>query len=221
MYTICYNAYIMAMHSLAKFFSVLEMTREQQQYGFFIAGLNNKNTSNLAEHHYLSAMIGWLLAEYINEAEQLVNADEILRMCLVHDIGELFGGDIAAPLSRKRPDMKVHARALEAANLDIITSLLSPRLNEVVKAIHAKAEAKQTDEAIVAKLADLIETHFFLEHRAINSAQKEPFYQNHIKPLASSAGSPKVRAKLEEFLVGFEEHVKDKGFTAGNWVMEL
>lgn len=211
----------MSMRNLAKFFSVMEMTREQQQYGFFIAGLNNKNTSNLAEHHYLVTMIGWMLCEYINEGEHLVNTDEVVRMCIVHDIGELFGGDIAAPLSRKRPDMKVHARALEAANLDIVTSLLSSRMKDTVKSIHAKSEAKQTDEAIIAKLADLIETHFFLEHRSIDSAQKEPFYQNHIKPLASSAGNPQVRAKLEEFLTGFEEYVKDKGFTAGNWVMEL
>lgn len=209
------------MKDLAKFFAVLEMTREQQQYGFFIAGLNNKNTSNLAEHHYLVTMIGWMLCEYINDGERILNTDEVIRMSLVHDIGELFGGDIAAPLSRKRPDLKTHARAIEEVNLDIVTSLLAPRMKEIVKGIHAKAQAKTSDEAIVAKLADLIETHFFLEHRGNESEQREPFYQNHIKPLAASAGNPKVRVKLEEFLLGFETHVKGKGFTAGNWVMEL
>ncbi len=211
----------MSIRDLAKFFSVLELTREQQQYGFFLAGLNNRTTSNLAEHHYLVTMVAWMLCEYINDGEHLINTDEVIRMSLVHDIGELFCGDLAAPLSRKRPDMKAHARALEDANLDIVTSLLSPRIKETVRGIHAKAEAKTSDEAIVAKLADLIETHFFLEHRSIDSTQKEPFYQNHIKPLAASAGNPKVRAKLEEFLAGFEEHVKDKGFTAGDWVMGL
>ena len=54
------------MDNPVKFFSLLEVLREQPQYGYFLIGIKVEETSNLAEHHYLVAMIGRMLAEYIN-----------------------------------------------------------------------------------------------------------------------------------------------------------
>lgn len=208
------------MENLSKFFSVMELTREQQQYGFFLAGLNNKNTSNLAEHHYLVTMMGWVLCEYINSNELLIDSDAVIRMCLIHDVGELFGGDISAPLSRKSPELKTHARALEAANLDMITSFLPPRVQALLKTLHARAETRDTDEAVVSKFVDLLEMHYFLEHRSITSPQKDAFYANYIHPLLQKIIDVRIRKKLETFLVDVDQYINNKGFQVGNWVTE-
>ncbi len=198
----------------------MEVAREQQQYGFFLAGLNNKNTSNLAEHHYLVTMMGWILCEYINSDESLINTDAVIRMCLIHDLGELFGGDVSAPLSQRYPDLKTHARAFETANLDMITSFLPPQIQLRLKMFHANAGLKDTDEAIVSKFVDLLEMHYFLEHRSIVSPQKDAFYAKYIHPLLQEIIDVRIREKLETFLGDVDRYINNKGFQAGHWVTE-
>src|SRR3989339_677573 len=71
------------MHNLPKFISILQITREQVQYGYLLAGVNRHETSNLAEHHYLVTMLGWMLCEYLNEdGGLLVDANKVMRRCL-------------------------------------------------------------------------------------------------------------------------------------------
>ncbi len=175
------------MYNLPKFISILELTREQVQYGYFLAGVNRHETSNLAKHHYLVTMLSWMLCEYVNKKGGiLVDADKVVRLCLMHDLGEIFDGDMAAPLSRKHPDIKAHARAFERGNMEILLSFLTESISSKLSALWEEFEAKKTDEAIIAKIADLMETHFFLEHRNIQHEQKNIFYRDHILPLAEA-----------------------------------
>lgn len=208
------------MRNLPKFISLLELTREQVQFGYHVAGVSRQDTSSLAEHHYLVAMIGWLLCEYINDSEPLVDTAEVMKICMIHDLGEIFGGDMAAPLSRKRPDLKAHAQAIEKGNFDILTSYLTPRVAEKFQRLFEQEEKRSTQEAYVAKVADMIETHFFLEHRNIQSKQKDDFYENHIRPLAGRFTDSRVQAAILEFLEGFDAHARNKGFTAGKWIID-
>ena len=208
------------MRNLPKFISLLELTREQVQFGYFVAGVSRQDTSSLAEHHYLVAMIGWLLCEYVNEEEVLVDTAEVMKICMVHDLGEIFGGDMAAPRSRKRPDQKAHAQAIEKGNFDILTSFLSPRVAETFQKLFEQEEKRSTQEAYVAKVADMIETHFFLEHRGIQSKQKDDFYERHIRPLADKFTDPRVQSAIVAFLDAFDVSVRNKGFTAGKWIID-
>ena len=135
-----------AMHNLPKFISILQITREQVQYGYLLAGVNRHETSNLAEHHYLVTMLGWMLCEYLNEdGGLLVDANKVMRLCLIHDLGELFGGDMAAPLSRKRPDIKAHAQAFERGNMEILLSFLDGGVSETLHTLWEEFEEKKKD----------------------------------------------------------------------------
>lgn len=205
---------------LPKFITLLELTREQPQYGYFLAGIAKHETSNLAEHQYLVAMIGWMLCEYINMEEQLVDSAQVIKMCLIHDLGELFGGDIAAPLSRKRPDMKKIAKAFEAENLSIITSYLKPEVGDKIQNLMKEEQSKATNESLVCKVADLIETSFFLEHRGKKNKQKDDFYKNHIRTLAEKIENPKIKEAIIEFFDGFELYVNNQGFSAGRFILD-
>lgn len=208
------------MKGISKFISMIELAREQVQYGYFLAGVTRQETSNLAEHHYLVTIIAWMLCEYINREEKFINTDEVIKMCLVHDLGELFGGDMSAPLARKWPDLKQHALAFEQGNFNILMSLLDPAIACTVKDLWTKESEHATDEAVVAKIADLMETHFFLEHRGIQNEQKDGFYLNHIRPLVEKIIHEQIRARANEFFDDFEANIKNKGFTPSQWIME-
>lgn len=210
----------MSMKELPKFISLLELTREQVQYGYFLAGVNRHETSTLAEHHYLVTMIGWLLCEYINAEETLVDTAEVMKICLVHDLGEIFGGDIAAPLSRKRPELKKYAQGMEEGNFAILTSYLDAPVAKKFQALFEQEEQRVTQESLVAKVADMLETHFFLEHRNIQSKQKDDFYRDHILPLGDKITDERVRAKIAQFIDGFDTHINRQGFTAGKWILD-
>lgn len=209
------------MKNLAKLLAVLQITREQPQYGYFLSGVRAHETSNLAEHHYLVSMIAWLLCENINEDEQLVDADAVMKMCMLHDLGELFGGDLSAPLSRKKPEMKVHARALEAMNFGFLTAFLTPKVQAKITAIYERAENKDTDEGVIVKFADMIECQFFLDHVGSKSGHRPDFYANHVKALIEKITNEKVKAKMLDFAEGFEADVWGQGARAGDFIIGI
>ncbi len=63
----------------------------------------NARSGNLAEHHYLVAMIGWQLATLVTKKGANIDADKVLHFCLLHDLGELFGGDIGMYYAKANP----------------------------------------------------------------------------------------------------------------------
>jgi len=75
----------------------MELTRSQPQYGYALAGIQQDELSNLAEHHYLVTFIGWQIASNLRQVGADVDVQKILEFCLIHDLGELFGGDISMP----------------------------------------------------------------------------------------------------------------------------
>jgi putative hydrolase of HD superfamily len=208
------------MKQLPKFITLMELCREQVQYGYFLSGINRQETSNLAEHHYLVAMIGWLLCEYINESENLVDTAEVIKICLIHDLGEIFGGDMAAPLSRKMPEIKKFSQGFEDGNFKILTSYLKPSVSAKFHQLFKDEGEKITNESLVAKVSDMLEQHFFLEHRNIQSKQKDDFYLNHIRPLVEKFTEPKIKSSILEFFEGFDQYVRNQGFTAGRWIID-
>ena len=74
------------MEELIKLINLLEITRNQPQYGYAVAGGNGRY-SNLAEHHYLVAMIGWQLADLVNKKGAKIDSGKVLKFCLLHDLG--------------------------------------------------------------------------------------------------------------------------------------
>lgn len=207
------------MQNLVKFLSILQLTREQPMYGYFLSGIKRHETSNLAEHHYLSAMIAWMLCEHVNREEKLINTDHTIKLALVHDLGELFGGDIAGPLSRRKPEMRAHAKEIEKANLEILTSFLSDPHSDEFKKLHTEFEAHSSDEAVMANIADKIEHQFFLDNRENAYLPHSTFYRDHVKPLADRLKNERTRARVHEFFTAYEELVRGKGFNVvSDWI---
>ena len=99
---------------------------------------------SVAEHSWRLAMLAMLLRDALPE----VDMDKVLRMCLIHDVGEAVTGDIP---SFQKTD------ANEETERQAIAELLSPLpdgLRGELTALFAEMDALATPEARVYKALD-------------------------------------------------------------------
>ena len=150
------------MEHLTKLFKLAELTRSQIQNGYALSGIPKDQISTLAEHQYLVTFMAWQLARNANYAGANLNVEKVMEQALTHDLGELFGGDIATPYALVNPRAKKFAKAFEAENHKFFSKFFGPDKNHFKK-LSAEIMNAKTDEALVAKLADYVEcTHFKL-----------------------------------------------------------
>jgi 5'-deoxynucleotidase YfbR-like HD superfamily hydrolase len=148
------------MDHLTDLFKLMQLTRSQPQYGYALAGIQQDELSNLAEHHYLVAFTAWQLALGVVTLGAKIDIQKVLEFALIHDLGELFGGDIAMPYARANPKAREYAKAFELENQKYLARFFGPQ-KEHFTALGEEILDAKSDEAIIAKLADYIElTHY-------------------------------------------------------------
>jgi putative hydrolase of HD superfamily len=109
---------------------------------------------SVAEHTWRLCLMAMLL--YGRSPE--IDLARLLRMCLVHDLGEAIRGDVPAPAQAGAGAKS----AEERADLVELTAPLPPALREEIVALWDEYEAAETREARVAKGLDKLET--ILQH---------------------------------------------------------
>ena len=105
-----------------------------------------------AEHTWRLCLMAMLLEREFPD----VDFARLVRICIVHDLGEAIGGDISAKLQE--------GSKAEAERRDLLTLLepLPPRLRDEILDLWDEYEAAATPEARLAKALDKIET--ILQH---------------------------------------------------------
>jgi putative hydrolase of HD superfamily len=109
---------------------------------------------SVAEHTWRLCLMAMLL--YGGAPE--VNLARLLRMCLVHDLGEALGGDVPAP----EQQAAAPKAGQERADLLRLTAPLPPPLRDEIVELWDEYEAAITAEARLAKGLDKLET--ILQH---------------------------------------------------------
>ena len=115
---------------------------------------------SVAEHSWRVALMAMLLASEFPD----VDAARVLRMCVVHDLGEAIGGDVPAPEQARRRESGESAGKSAAERRDLLTLLepLPAALQADIVLLWDEYEAAQTREARLAKALDKLET--ILQH---------------------------------------------------------
>ena len=115
---------------------------------------------SVAEHSWRVALMAMLLASEFPD----VDAARVLRMCVVHDLGEAIGGDVPAPEQARRRESGESEGKSAAERRDLLTLLepLPAALQDEVTSLWDEYEAAQTREARLAKALDKLET--ILQH---------------------------------------------------------
>ena len=102
---------------------------------------------SVAEHCWMMTMMAFLMKEKFPEADM----DKVIRMCLIHDLGEAFTGDIPS-FNKTEADEKRE----ESMLYDWVRSLPKEKSEEML-ALYQEMEARQTLEAKIYKTIDGLE----------------------------------------------------------------
>lgn len=109
---------------------------------------------SVAEHSWRLALLVCLFEDDLGEIDML----RLLKLCLIHDLGEAISGDV--PATQQTPDDDRQAR--ERRDMDQLCAGLPDDMQRAMMALWDEYAAAQTPEAVMAKGFDKIET--MLQH---------------------------------------------------------
>jgi putative hydrolase of HD superfamily len=109
---------------------------------------------SVAEHTWRLCLMAMVL--YSNRPG--IDLARLLKMCLIHDLGEAIGGDVPAPLQ----DVSSPKSGRERADLLELIASVPAALREEIVSLWDEYEAASSPEARVAKGLDKLET--ILQH---------------------------------------------------------
>lgn len=107
-----------------------------------------------AEHSWRLALLALVFAENLGP----VDITKVLKLCLIHDLGEALGGDIPAVQAQVHGDKDANERQ----DLLTLTASLEPALQADFLALFDEYQAAATAEAQAVKALDKLET--ILQH---------------------------------------------------------
>jgi len=177
----------------------MQTARAQPQYGYVVAGIQKSELSDLAQHHYLVSLIAWYVSERIEEAGGKLNKARLLEICLLHDLGELFGGDIAMPYAKANPRAKELAKAFERENQQYLTVLLGK--TSKIRDLFQEANEPSCDEGLVAKIADYIEVTQYKQYVRRLSAGDVRMAKESMRALTDRIRDDRTRRFLKKFVL--------------------
>ncbi len=195
------------MQHLTKLFRLLEITRAHPQYGYTLAEIPKSELSDLAQHHYLVAFIAWQLVRLIKRTGGQIDGEKVLEFALIHDLGELFGGDISMPYAKANPVAREAAKAFERENQKYMAKFFGDDATHF-DALSEEILNAKSDEALVAKIADYVEcTHYKLYvHRF--SPNDVIMVQKKMEEMITKLEDETARTVLVEFVTRWADDLK-------------
>jgi len=104
-------------------------------------------TESVAEHSWRVALMAFLLKNEFPDADM----NKVVNMCLIHDLGECFTGDIPAFLKTDAD------RATEDALFQQWIHAMPADISGEISALYSEMEAQKTTEARIYKALDKLE----------------------------------------------------------------
>ena len=102
---------------------------------------------SVAEHSWRMTLMAFFIRDEFPEADM----DKVMRMCLIHDLGEAFTGDIPT-FNKTKEDEET-----EEALLDRWVSSLPESLSDDMRALYVEMNEQKTVEAKIYKALDGLE----------------------------------------------------------------
>lgn len=139
------------LHGILEFLRAAEALKTATRSGWTTAG----QPESVAEHTWRLSLMALVLHGGFPE----VDFARLIKICIVHDLGEAISGDVPAPEQALRPEGKA---ADERRDLLQLLAPLPPAQRDEITALWDEYEAASTPEARLAKGLDKLET--ILQH---------------------------------------------------------
>lgn len=206
-------------YKLILLLSILQLTKQQPLNGYLTCGIKLTETATLAEHHYTSSLAAFLVCESITNRGGKIDTHKIITMLLIHDLGELFGGDIASPLNRRFSELREYKDKIGERAFQLLTQFVSDMQANEIMGLYQEFEHGNSDEKWIAKILDQMDHQFFLEHCGYRQSLTEEkhryrhaFVADHVYKLAEKISDPIARVFFEEFFATFKNKFYEQGF---------
>ncbi len=115
--------------------------------------LSDGRRESTAEHSWRLCLLAMALQDLLGE----LDFERVLKLCVVHDLGEALGGDLPAPLQRDAAQAQAKGER-ERRDLATLCAPLPEALRAEMLALWDEYEQAATPEARVVKALDKIET---------------------------------------------------------------
>lgn len=158
----------------------------------------NGRRESVAEHSWRISLMAFLLEDVFPEAD----INKVIRMCLIHDLGECFTGDIPTFLKTDR-DRRTEDELLN----DWVASLsedVSVRMSELYK----EMEAQQTIEAKIYKALDKLEALIQHNESPISTWTDNEYELNRTYAFDTVEFSPWLKELRQEILQDTLEKIR-------------
>lgn len=195
------------MKNLTDLFRIVELTRAQIQYGYVLNNLKPGEASNLAEHHYLVTFIAWQLARYAKSQGGNLDVERIIEYGLIHDLGELLGGDISRPYVDLNRKARTYAKAFEAENQKFLGKFFGEDKKHYLQ-LSKEMMNPNNDNAQVFKVADYMECAHFLRYMGYFNNNDERIVATSIPKMVNRIKDKPTKKALKEFVTLWLKEIK-------------
>ena len=134
---------IMEIRRLLDFLKTAEQLKCNTRHSY----TSNGRLESVAEHSWRLALMAMLVGDEFSELDM----DKVIKMCLIHDMGEAITGDIPA-FEKTDKDRKVENKKVEQ-----LTDILPEPVRAEWKALFEEMETMETQEARLYKSLDKLE----------------------------------------------------------------
>lgn len=154
---------------------------------------------NVVAHSWRTAVMAYLMKDELED----IDTDKVIRMCLLHDIGEAVTGDI--PTFEKTEE---HEEVEKQAVDELLKSLPGPLYQEIT-ALFEEMDAQETKEARVYKALDKLEA--VIQHNQSDIRTWLPLEYDLQKTYAAEAvkGVPFLERLQEESVKETERKIEE------------
>ena len=155
---------------------------------------------SVAEHSWRISLMAMLLTKEFPEADM----DKVIRMCLIHDLGECFTGDI--PTFRKTAEDEEREERLLHEWVD---TLPAPYGTEM-RALYREMAAQETPESRIYKALDKFEAVIQHNESPIDTWEPREYDLNRTYAMENAAWSPYLTRLRQAILRETEEKIANE-----------
>jgi putative hydrolase of HD superfamily len=167
---------------------------------------------SVAEHTWRLCLMALVLAPEFPR----VDFAKLVKICLVHDLGEAVGGDVPAPEQARRKAAGLATGKGEEERRDLLTLLdpLPPALKAEILALWDEYEAAGSPEAKLAKALDKLET--IMQHTQGKNPPAFDYRFNLEYGRSHTADEPLIAAVRAILDADTEQRAREAGGLAGS-----
>ena len=162
---------------------------------------SNRRRESVAEHSWRVSLMAMLLRHEFPE----LDIDRVTRMCLIHDLGECFTGDIPTFLKTDSD------RETEDSLLAQWVKTLPPEVSADMSALYAEMDAQKTPEAKLYKALDKLEAVIQHNESPLDTWEPHEYELNKTYAFNTAAFSAWLTALRQEILADTLEKIKTEG----------